>query len=78
MCKYCEMNDSDLAQKDIMLDQHVNLGIVDNINLSTIIQDKNVLCTYFTNKLGDVLAEYNTLIKYCPMCGKKLEGLETD
>lgn len=72
MCKYCEMNDSDLAQKNIMLDQNVNLGIVDSINISTIIQDKNVLCTYFTNECSDVLAEYNTLIKYCPMCGRKL------
>lgn len=72
MCKYCEMVDSELAEKDIMKNQYVDLGIVNSIKVSTIIQDQNVLCTYFTNECSDVLAEYNTKIKYCPMCGRKL------
>ena len=72
MCKYCEMNDADLAEVDIMKNQTVNLGIVNSIYINTIIQDKNILCTYFTNECNDVLDEYNTKINYCPMCGREL------
>lgn len=73
MCKFCEMKDSDLAEEEIMSDQYVNLGIIDSITINTIIQDKNILSTYFMNEVSDVLVEYNTKIKFCPMCGRKLE-----
>lgn len=77
MCKYCKMNDSGLAE-DIVKDREINLGILNKVTINACIQDKNVLSIYLMNDYNDVLAEYNTKIRYCPICGRKLGEAEND
>lgn len=72
MCKYCDMKALDLAEKPIMNDHDVELGIIKGIRISSVIQDNNILSTTLMNEYSDVLSEYNVTIKYCPMCGRKL------
>lgn len=74
VCDYCKMRDSDLAEKELMKNYPVNLGIIQGVTINTTIQDKDVLSVYLMTEYNDLLAEYNMKIKYCPMCGRKLSS----
>lgn len=78
MCKYCEMGDTGLGKKNLIDSQHIDLGIIEGIEINSIIQDENVLSTYLMDECSDVLSEYNIKIKYCPMCGRKLKNEEEE
>lgn len=71
-CQYCskegvtdEFNDSIIVKQFRMFDSYAG-------NIDVYVENSDSLALHITDEIGNLLMEYSTEIKYCPMCGKKL------
>lgn len=69
MCKYCDATKGESPSK-ALFDKEVNLGILGKDSFSVYLYDNGILC------FGLGVSDMRMKIRYCPMCGRKLEVKE--
>lgn len=74
MCDYCEMEKGDSPKKPV-IEESISFGMLGEEDLIGYIYtdyEKPVLCVSIGRD-----KEIHIPIKYCPMCGRKLDGMDS-
>lgn len=76
MCKFCEDNDEYYEGK--LISNSVDLGLVGDLNMWVLVEpDSKQLALHILHKGTARQLEFRKAIRYCPMCGRRLNN-ETD
>ncbi len=80
MCKFCNARDNDDGKNNAdnpIFDRFINVGFFGDVRVWGMIEfidNEDILCIGIQSDNGVVVD--NKSIKYCPMCGRKLEAAD--